>query len=61
MASDYTAQDTQHQLNDLLIPVDYGALVNRSLAGDRDALVSLIKLGDQTNGAVPMVLVLYFR
>ena len=44
------ADITQSQLNDLLIPVDYGALVNRSLAGDRDALVQLIKLGDQTDG-----------
>ncbi|MEM9771334.1 MAG: hypothetical protein AAF889_07005 [Cyanobacteria bacterium P01_D01_bin.73] len=43
-------EDTQNQLDDLLIPVDYGALVNRSLAGDRDALVQLIKLADQTNG-----------
>ena len=41
---------TQSQLDDLLIPVDYGALVNQSLSGDRDALVALMQLGDETNG-----------
>ena len=44
------AEITQSQLDDALIPVDYGALVNRSLEGDHDALVQLIKLGDQTDG-----------
>ena len=42
---------TQSQLNDLLIPVDYGALVNRSLEGDREALISLIRLGQYTDAA----------
>ncbi|MEM9244139.1 MAG: hypothetical protein AAGA67_00140, partial [Cyanobacteria bacterium P01_F01_bin.153] len=44
------ADITQSQLDDALFPVDYGALVNRSLGGDRDALVQLIKLGDKTDG-----------
>ena len=42
---------TQSQLSDSLFPVDYGALVNQSLAGDREALISLIRLGQYTDAA----------
>jgi hypothetical protein len=42
--------DTQAQLNDLLFPVDYGKLINLSLAGDQKSLVKLIRLEKHTNG-----------
>jgi hypothetical protein len=44
------AEITQFQLSDLLFPVDYGLLINKSLEGDEKSLIKLIKLGKHTDG-----------
>ncbi|WP_139276683.1 hypothetical protein [Spirulina major] len=41
---------TRSQLEDLLIPVNYGGLINQSLAGDAPSLRRLIRLARHTNG-----------
>jgi hypothetical protein len=44
------AEITRSQLDDLIIPVDYGRLINQSLAGDARSLRRLVRLSSHTSG-----------
>lgn len=43
--------ETKAQLDDRVFMLDYGALINRSLAGDSQSLLKLIELGKYTDAA----------